>query len=160
VGKADSGPPTAAWICTGRRRMGRPFTSRLRPTRLPSSHAREPGTTRFGEVWFDDWAALFGAAPAPAPAPAPKPTWESIPDLAFGQTNNHVVSLQHFLNAYNWVPALPLLPATGYYGPQTTSSCRSAAARWALSEETDAMSDRRRSRLFGLAVGVAKNYML
>lgn len=38
-------------------------------------HAKRPGTTRFGEVWYDDWAALFtSAVPAPAPAPAPVPS--------------------------------------------------------------------------------------
>jgi hypothetical protein len=36
-------------------------------------HARMPGTTIFGQVWFDDWAALVqggGGAPVPPPAPA------------------------------------------------------------------------------------------
>lgn len=33
--------------------------------------ARLPGTTRFGEVWPDDWAALFGPVPEPPPPPPP-----------------------------------------------------------------------------------------
>jgi GH25 family lysozyme M1 (1,4-beta-N-acetylmuramidase) len=36
--------------------------------------ARMPGTTIFGQVWFDDWAALIqGNYPAPPPPPAPAP---------------------------------------------------------------------------------------
>jgi hypothetical protein len=40
-----------------------------------------------------------------------------------------VVALQHFLNAYNWTPALPLLPATGNYLDQTVAVVKAAQAQ-------------------------------
>jgi hypothetical protein len=55
---------------------------------------------------------------------------DSLPDLAYGLMNNPgVASLQRFLNAYNWRPALPLLPATGNYLDQTVNVLRQAQAQ-------------------------------
>lgn len=71
-------------------------------------------------------------APAPKPAPAPVNNGSSLPDLAYGQTSNAVKSLQAFLNAYNWRPALPLLPLTGYYGPETTAILKAAQAQMGI----------------------------
>jgi hypothetical protein len=46
--------------------------------------ASMPGTTRFGEVWWDDWEALIQGkastpAPTPQPAPAPSPSVPTFP---------------------------------------------------------------------------------
>jgi len=38
-----------------------------------------PGTTRFGEVWADDWAKLFSSTNKPKPAPAPAPAGRVVP---------------------------------------------------------------------------------
>jgi hypothetical protein len=70
--------------------------------------------------------AYDGAAPAPAPAAAP-------PRLATLQrgmrADSRVIALQRFLNAYDWRPALPLLPPTGNYLDQTVAVVRAAQAQ-------------------------------
>lgn len=87
-----------------------------------TSHT-DPGP---GFPWDRFMVALNGA-PAPAPAPAPTPAGsDSLPSLSYGQTSEGVKSLQRFLNAYGWSPALPLLPVTGFYGDQTTAVLKSA----------------------------------
>lgn len=92
-----------------------------------SSHS-DPGD---GFPWDRFMAAVTGGAVPAAgpPVPAPVSTWQSLPDLAYGQTNSSIASLQRFLNAYNWVPALPILPVTGFYGDMTTGVVRSAQAQ-------------------------------
>jgi surface antigen len=50
--------------------------------------------------------------------------------LQFGmQADSRVIALQRWLNAYNWRPALPLLPPTGNYGEQTVAVVRGAQAQ-------------------------------
>jgi N-acetyl-anhydromuramyl-L-alanine amidase AmpD len=91
-----------------------------------STHS-DPGD---GFPWDKFMQAVGGAAiPSTVSVPAPVSTWASLPDLAFGQTNASIGSLQRFLNAFNWVPALPLLPVTGYYGDQTAGVLKSAQAQ-------------------------------
>lgn len=55
--------------------------------------AHMPGTTRFGEVWWDDWEVLIqgksGSNPTPAPTPTPPPS--NIP--AFPLPQNHYFGL-------------------------------------------------------------------
>lgn len=59
--------------------------------------------------------------------PLPSPGGTSLPDLAYGMMNNPgVASLQRFLNAHAWSPALPLLPVTGNYLDQTVAVLRAA----------------------------------
>lgn len=76
-------------------------------------------------------------APAPAPAPAPGIDPNSLPTLAFGETNHAVADLQRFLNAYNWRPVLPLLPVTGYYGPSTAAVLHAAGKQIGVQGDTD-----------------------
>jgi hypothetical protein len=65
---------------------------------------------------------LGGSAPPPPPPPPPSTPWLNIPTVSYGmRVNPTVVSLQKFLNAYGWRPALPLLPPTGNYLDQTKS---------------------------------------
>jgi hypothetical protein len=59
---------------------------------------------------LQDWRARLGA-----PSGA-----ESLPHLVRGDHGPGVASLQRFLNRYDWRPVLPVLPADGNYGPQTT----------------------------------------
>jgi GH25 family lysozyme M1 (1,4-beta-N-acetylmuramidase) len=94
--------------------------------------ARMPGTTKFGQVWFDDWAVLIQGA-----HPAPVGDGSSLPTMALGETSNHVVALQKFLNAYNWRPSLPLLPCTGYYGPETAAVLHHAGLQLHVQGDTD-----------------------
>lgn len=95
-----------------------------------SSHS-DPGA---GFPWDKFIAAVGGAViPATGPVgPAPISSWSSLPDLAYGETNSSIASLQRFCNAYNWVPALPILPITGYYGDMTTGVIRSAQAQMGI----------------------------
>jgi peptidoglycan hydrolase-like protein with peptidoglycan-binding domain len=54
--------------------------------------ANMPGTTRFGEVWWDDWEALIQGKSGSNPAPAPNPTPPSnVP--AFPLPQNHYFGL-------------------------------------------------------------------
>ena len=69
--------------------------------------------------------AYVNAAPPPPPPPVFDPN--TLPSLAYGQTSSHVALFQKWSNAYNWVPNLPLLPVTGYYGDQTAAVVRAAA---------------------------------
>ncbi len=50
--------------------------------------ANMPGTTRFGEVWWDDWEVLIqgksGSNPAPTPPPSGAPAWPLPRDHYFG----------------------------------------------------------------------------
>lgn len=70
---------------------------------------------------------LAGTVPqSPAPASAGA---AGLPSLEFGQTSPAVASLQRFLNAYNWRPALPLLVADGAYGAKTVAVLKSAQAQ-------------------------------
>lgn len=89
-----------------------------------------------------------GVAPAPAPAPTPPPPppapapapglqGQNLPTLAFGQTSNAVRDLQRFCNAYNWVPALPLISLTGYYGPLTAHVLHLAGQQLGVHGDTD-----------------------
>jgi GH25 family lysozyme M1 (1,4-beta-N-acetylmuramidase) len=76
--------------------------------------------------------------PAPAPQPAPGPNdGSSLPTMSFGETSNHVVDLQKFLNAYNWRPALPLLPCTGYFGPSTAAVLHHAGLQLGVQGDAD-----------------------
>lgn len=103
--------------------------------------AKMPGTTIFGQVWFDDWAALIqGRYPTPAPAPAPAPTpapAENLPSMAYGEQSYNVKALQSFLNRYNWVPALPLIKTTGYYGDLTASVLHRAGQQLGVQGDSD-----------------------
>lgn len=71
--------------------------------------------------------AYDGAAAAPAPA-APAPA--DMATLQYGmRADSRVVALQRWLNAYDWRPALPLLPPTGNYLEQTVAVVRGAQAQ-------------------------------
>jgi hypothetical protein len=59
---------------------------------------------------------MFGKNPLPVPG-----NGAGLPTLMQGQHSAGVVSLQKFLNAFNWVPALPLLLIDGDYGPKTVN---------------------------------------
>lgn len=88
-----------------------------------------PGPIRAGQrqALCDRANQLLGA---PAPAPAPAPGYPgTLPTLQRGTTSPSVAHLQRFCNDYNWVPALPLLPLTGFYGDQTTAVIKSAQAQ-------------------------------
>lgn len=88
-----------------------------------STHS-DPGN---GFPWDKFIQAVGGAViPVNPSVPAPTSTWQNLPSLAIGQSNSSVASLQRFLNAYNWVPALPLLTIDGAYGPATAGVLRSA----------------------------------
>jgi lysozyme len=82
-----------------------------------ASDGRVPGIN--GSVDLDVFngdLALFhrmGWNPATATAPATGP--ETLPELHYGDTGPKVESLQKFLNAYAWKPALKVLPTTGKY---------------------------------------------
>jgi GH25 family lysozyme M1 (1,4-beta-N-acetylmuramidase) len=69
----------------------------------------------------------FGANPATA---APPTGPESLPILTYGMRDNpKVASLQKFLNAYPWKPALDVLPVTGNYLDQTRDVVKAAQAQ-------------------------------
>jgi hypothetical protein len=93
------------------------------------------------EAGYDDqsgWDFLGGAPLTQAAQPAQGVDPNSIPSLSYGMMNNPVVaSLQRFLNAYNWVPALPLLPATGNYLDQTASVVHAAGGQMGVTGDTD-----------------------
>lgn len=68
------------------------------------------------------------AAPAAPPSSAAYPG--GLPSLTYGMRNNpDVAALQAFLNAYDWRPALPLLPVTGNYLDQTVAVVKAAQAQ-------------------------------
>jgi hypothetical protein len=70
------------------------------------------------------WAFLGGARPVPAVVPT---RVTQVPDLKFGmRANPYVASLQRFLNAEPWAPALPLLPVTGNYLEMTRDVIKAA----------------------------------
>jgi D-alanyl-D-alanine carboxypeptidase len=69
---------------------------------------------------------LGGGAGPPAPAPAPATGPAGLPSLEIGQSGPAIASLQRFCNAFNWVPALPLLRVDGDYGPKTADVLRRA----------------------------------
>jgi hypothetical protein len=70
------------------------------------------------------YAAVTEAPHAP-PAAGFDPN--SLRTLTYGMRNDAGVrALQGFLNRYNWVPALPLLPATGNYLNQTRDVVKAA----------------------------------
>lgn len=72
----------------------------------------------------------YAAAPSPAPAPTPAQDGSHLPSLSYGMRNDdRVKSLQRWLNAYPWRPALPLLPVTGNYLGQTQGVVRRAQAQ-------------------------------
>jgi hypothetical protein len=48
-----------------------------------------------------------------------------------------VAALQRFLNAYNWQPALPLLPVTGNYLDQTAAVIHRAGQQMGVRGDTD-----------------------
>jgi hypothetical protein len=60
-------------------------------------HAKMPGTTKFGEIWWDDWAVLVNRqatpAPAPTPAPPPAPPHPPHPPGNFPYPHNHCFGL-------------------------------------------------------------------
>lgn len=100
-------------------------------------HARMPGTTIFGQVWFDDWAALIqDRYPAPPPPP-PANDGSSLPTLTFGDHNDTVAHLQAFLNAYNWRPALPLIGIDGIYGKNTAAVLHAAGRQRGVQGDAD-----------------------
>ncbi len=67
-------------------------------------------------------------APASAPAAGFDPA--ALRTLTHGMRNEpSVVELQRFLNRFNWVPALPLLPTTGNYLDQTAAVVKAAQAQ-------------------------------
>jgi Putative peptidoglycan binding domain len=55
------------------------------------------------------WRQRLGAPAAP----------DNLPALVLGDRGPAVASLQAFLNRFDWRPALPLLPITGFYGTET-----------------------------------------
>jgi hypothetical protein len=69
------------------------------------------------------------ATPPPAPFPPSNGSAAGLPTLKYGDRNSSVAALQRFLNAYNWRPALPLLPVTGNYLAQTKSVIAAAQAQ-------------------------------
>lgn len=83
--------------------------------------ASMPGTTRFGEVWWDDWEALIqGSSPAPAPAPSvpgfPLPSNEYFglvtgPSASHGgyfeNERPHIVRIQQALQRKGFAPNYP-----------------------------------------------------
>lgn len=73
-------------------------------------------------VFYGDVNALrrYGAHGAGPPAPPP-PGPSTLPALQYGDRSEAVKSLQRWLNGYDWKPPLPVLPITGFYGPDTTA---------------------------------------
>lgn len=65
--------------------------------------------------------------------PAPSTGADSLPTLNYGDKGPAVASLQRFLNAYPWKPALPILPVTGNYLDQTTEVLRRAQGQMNIS---------------------------
>lgn len=61
---------------------------------------------------------LHAATPAAGP--------ESLPHLQQGASGAAVASLQRWLNAHPWTPALPVLTVDGRYGPATRAVVRAA----------------------------------
>jgi hypothetical protein len=53
------------------------------------------------------------------------------------RNDQDVAQLQRFLNAYNWVPALPLLPVTGNYLDQTAAVIHAAGVQMGVAGDTD-----------------------
>lgn len=82
---------------------------------------------------------LSGHAPAPTPVPAPVVNGEgsSLPTMAYGQTSAHIKNLQAFLNRYNWVPALPLIQTTGYFGDLTAHVLHLAGQQLGVQGDAD-----------------------
>jgi hypothetical protein len=76
------------------------------------------------------WRPRLAGQPSAPPPPAGVTGADALPSLVYGMMNNPAVaSLQRFLNAFNWTPDLPLLPATGNYLDQTVGVLRSAQAQ-------------------------------
>lgn len=70
------------------------------------------------------WEAFTISRPTPTP---PVVTWQVLPSVGYGmRANAAVASLQRFLNAYGWSPALPLLPVTGNFLDETNAVVKSA----------------------------------
>lgn len=66
---------------------------------------------------------------APTAVPAPRFDPNTLATLTLGmQGNPHVALFQKASNDYPWSPALPLLPVTGNYGPQTQGVVAKAQA--------------------------------
>lgn len=86
-----------------------------------------------------------GVAPTPAPAPTPPPPpapapglqGQSLPTLAHGQTSQTIRDLQAFCNRYNFVPALPLIQTTGYYGDLTAHVLHLAGQQFGVQGDAD-----------------------
>lgn len=69
-------------------------------------------------------AAQLGSAPPPPPAPPADPG-AGLPTLTYGLRNDpRVAAFQRESNAFNWRPALPVVPATGNYLDQTKDLVR------------------------------------
>lgn len=79
------------------------------------------------------WAFLGGRPTVPPVNPTRVP---SIPTLSHGMQNNiYVASLQRFLNAEPWVPALPLLPVTGNFLDMTRNVVTAAQRQCRLTAD-------------------------
>lgn len=80
------------------------------------------------------WAFLGGPAVPLAPVMASSAgSPDAMRTLAYGMRNDpDVADLQRFLNAYNWVPPLPLLPVTGNYLDQTAQVIYAAGQQMGL----------------------------
>lgn len=85
------------------------------------------------------WAFLGGPAVPLAPVMSSSAgSADAMRSLAFGMMGDpDVADLQRFLNAYNWVPALPLLPVTGNYLDQTAAVIHRAGAQMGVQGDTD-----------------------
>jgi surface antigen len=73
----------------------------------------------------------YDGAPA---APAPAAPGAGMATLQYGmRSDSRVVALQRWLNAYDWRPALPLLPPTGNYLAQTRTVVAAAQRQCGVS---------------------------
>lgn len=90
-----------------------------------------PLAEKYGREKIGDrnaWAARLDGAATIAPDA------DSLPELTHGMRGDRrVASLQRFLNAYRWVPALPLLPITGNYLDQTAAVLAAAQQQMGVS---------------------------
>jgi hypothetical protein len=94
-----------------------------------------PLAQKYGREKMGDrnvWAARLGVPGQARPASIP-PGPDALPELTHGMRgDSRVASLQRFLNAYRWVPALPLLPVTGNYLDQTAAVLASAQVQMGI----------------------------
>jgi hypothetical protein len=104
--------------------------------------ANLPGTTLFGQCWWDDWKALF-STPDPTPPPPPPPT-DTLPSFAPGSrvvylqdphmSGTDVQKLQNVLKA--WYPTQPWASSPNFndgdFGNNTDTAVRYLQSRAGL----------------------------